>query len=127
MSKKEIIGGEMIVNGRQLPLSRAVRAGGFIFVSGQLPLENGRLAGDEIKTQARRTLDNVKTILAEAGTSLGDVVKCTIWLTDAADFAAFNEVYAEYFPTLPPARSCVVSTLVVPGAKVEIEAIALAP
>ena len=124
---KQIIGQPMIVNGQPLPLSKAVRArGDFIFISGQLPLADGRLVGDgDIRAQARQTLDNVRAIAEAAGVTLTDIVKCTIWLTDAADFQAFNDVYREYFPTEPPARSCVISTLVVPGARVEIEAIAV--
>lgn len=126
---KQIVGDPMIVNGQPLPLSKAVRAHGeFVFISGQLPLSAGKLVGEgDIRAQAKQTLDNVCAIVEAAGASMSDIVKCTIWLTDAADFQPFNETYRDYFESEPPARSCVISQLVVPGAKVEIEAIALLP
>lgn len=110
-----------------VPLSAAVRAGNFVFASGQVPFgPDGKLVEGGIEIQTRQVLDNLAAALELAGVALEDVVKTTIWLTDAADFAEFNSVYATYFKTSPPARSCVVSALVVP-AKVEIEAVAFCP
>ena len=124
----DIIGGPLkLADGRVLPLSKAIRAGGFLFLSGQLGLTaDGKLAGPDIAAQTRQALDNIKALLAEAGLGLGQVVKATVWLTDVADFAAFNESYARYFPARPPVRSTVCSALVLPGARVEIEVIAYA-
>lgn len=116
---KECIGGKQAV-----PLSPAVITEDYIFVSGQLPTDaSGAVQGD-IKAQTAACLDKVKALLEEVGSSLDKVVKTTFFITDKADFAAMNEVYARYFPENPPARSCVVVDLVI-DAKVEIEAIAL--
>jgi 2-iminobutanoate/2-iminopropanoate deaminase len=119
----DIIGGPLkLADGRVLPLSKAIRAGGFVFLSGQLGLTaEGKLAGPDIAAQTRQALENIKALLAEAGCGLGAIVKTTVWLTDTADFATFNPVYAEYFPERPPVRSTVCSALVLPGACVEIE------
>jgi len=114
----------MVFNGKQIPLSRGIGTEELVFVSGQVPIRDGKMVGGGIQDQTRATLDNIKSILTEAGCTMADVIKCTVWLTDKADFGAFNEVYAEYFPSEPPARSCVVSALVV-DAKIEIEAIAV--
>ena len=103
-------------------------AGGLVFVSGRLAFgEEGRIVGDDIRTQTRRCLDNLAEALKGEGLSLADVVKTTVWITRAEDFAAFNEAYAEAFPTAPPARSTVCSALALPDALVEIEAIAAKP
>jgi len=110
-----------------VPLSAAVQAGDFLFLSGQVPFgPDGRLVPGDIAVQTRQVLENIAAVLGKVGASMEDVVKTTVWLTDAADFAAFNSVYREYFPSLPPARSCVVSLLAV-DARVEIEAIAHVP
>ncbi|MEL7176725.1 MAG: Rid family detoxifying hydrolase [Pseudomonadota bacterium] len=110
-----------------VPLSNAVRAGDFVFTSGQVPFgPDGKLVEGGIDVQTKTVLDNLAAALGLAGATLNDVVKTTIWLTDAADFAEFNSVYASYFETPPPARSCVVSALMVP-ARVEIEAVAYRP
>lgn len=81
------------------PYSQAVQAGGTIYVSGQLPINpaTGEFAGADIRAQARQSLENIKAILAAAGTDMAHVVKTTVLLQDMADFAAMNEVYAEYF------------------------------
>jgi 2-iminobutanoate/2-iminopropanoate deaminase len=103
-------------------------AGRLVFVSGQLPLDReGRLVGDDIAAQARQVIGNLKAVLAEAGSSIENVVKATVWLTDARHFREFNAVYAETFGTHPPARSLVISGLAVAGALVEIEAVAMLP
>ncbi|MGE0486409.1 MAG: RidA family protein [Gammaproteobacteria bacterium] len=123
----QIIGGPLsLPDGTPLPLSKGVRAGDFVFLSGQLGLdENGRVA-EGIEAQARHCLRNIGDLLSQAGLGFGNVIKATVWLTDVADFAAFNRVYAETFANAPPARSTVVSGLVLPGAKIEIEVVAYA-
>ena len=89
------------------PYSQAVQAGGTIYVSGQLPINpaTGEFAGADIRAQARQSLENIKAILAAAGTDMAHVVKTTVLLQDMADFAAMNEVYAEYFSEPYPARA----------------------
>lgn len=125
----KIIGGELkLADGKPLPLSKGVRAGEFVFLSGQLGLDaTGKLVGDDIEAQTTQALANVRDILREAGCSLDQVMKATVWLTERGDFARFNAVYASHFPVAPPVRSTVVSELVLPGARVEIEVIAYAP
>ena len=111
----------------RVPLSPAVRAGDFIFISGQTPVgANGENVGGTIEVQTRQVLDNVKAALALAGADMTDVVKTTVWLEDARDFPAFNAVYASYFPHEPPARTTAESRLMA-DIKVEIEAIAYKP
>jgi len=107
------------------PLSLGVATEAFVFLSGQIPNDAEGRAPAGVEAQTRIVLDRLAALLAEAGSSLDKVVKTTVFLTDRADFAAFNAVYAEYFPDNPPARSTVVCELLV-DAKVEIEAIALA-
>jgi 2-iminobutanoate/2-iminopropanoate deaminase len=98
-----------------------------IFTAGQIPLDpaTGRLIEGDIAAQTRRALDNVKTILAAAGAGLENVVKTTVFMADLGEFAAMNEVYAEYFPANSPARSTIEVKALPRGAKVEIEAIAV--
>ena len=125
----EAIGGPVTLpDGTPVPLSKAARAGDFVFLSGQLGFgSDGRVVVGGIEAQTRQCLDNIRHILASAGSDLKDVVRATIWLTDAADFPAFNRIYAEYFPSPPPARSTVCSALMLPDAKVEIEVTAYTP
>ena len=109
------------------PYSPAVRAGGFIYVSGQVPVDpvsNQAVTGD-VKAETRQVLSNIQRILEGCGASLSDVVKCGVFLTDVKDFAAMNEVYAEFFTGEPPARSTVAVAGLPRAALVEIEAIAL--
>lgn len=91
------------------PYSQAVEAGGFVFVSGQIPLDpkTGTVVMSDIKAQARLVLENAKAILAASGCSLSSVVRTTIYLKNMADFSAVNEVYGGYFPSDPPARATV--------------------
>ncbi len=126
--KHTILGGPFtLADGTPLPLSRAIRAGDFILLSGQLGLdEHGNLAAS-FDDQVRHCLRNIEALLAGAGAGLDSVCKATVWLTDVADFAAFNRIYAGVFSSSPPVRSTVVSGLVLPGAKIEIEAMAYAP
>ena len=109
-------------------LSPAVRVGDMLFLSGVMgTAQGGKLADGGIEGQTRQALENVKSSLALAGASMSDVAKCTVFLTDAANFQAMNKVYREFFPTDPPARSTVaVAALVLPGALLEIECIAAA-
>ena len=88
---------------------------------------SGKLVGADIEAQTSQALANVRDVLREAGCSLDQVVKSTVWLTQREDFARFNAVYASHFPVAPPVRSTVVSGLVLPGALVEIEVVAYAP
>ena len=123
-----ILGGRFtLANGTPLPLSKAIRAGDFVFLSGQLGLdEQGRVA-EGIEAQTQHCLRNIRALLKLANVDLSAVVKATVWLTEVADFATFNRVYGAAFADAPPVRSTVVSGLVLPGAKVEIEVIAYAP
>jgi 2-iminobutanoate/2-iminopropanoate deaminase len=110
------------------PYSQAVRAGGFIFTAGQLALDpaTGKMLGETVEEQTRRVLDNLKAVLESAGSGLHKVVKTTVFITDMGDFARMNAVYAEYFPSAPPARSTVPLTSLPLGGLVEIECVALA-
>ncbi|HOO59725.1 MAG TPA: RidA family protein [Candidatus Mcinerneyibacteriales bacterium] len=109
------------------PYSQAVVSGGFVFTSGQLPMDpgTGKFVEGGIKEEARQCLENVRAILEAAGTSLDKVVKATVFLTDIKDFAAVNEVYASFFREGPPARSAFQVAALPLGARVEIEMIAL--
>lgn len=108
------------------PYSQAVQAGSLLFVSGQLPLDpaTGAFAGEDIASQTRQSLTNVRNILEAAGYSCADVVKTTVLLADIADFAAMNAVYAEFFTENCPARAAFAVKDLPKGALVEIEAIA---
>ena len=109
------------------PYSQAVKANGFVFVSGQLALQPGEkdLMGGEIGAQTEQVFANLRAILAEAGSSLDRLVKTTVFLQDLDDFAGMNEVYAKHVGSTPPARSTVEVAKLPSGALVEIEAIAL--
>ena len=126
-SAKEIIGGDLIIDGRKLTLSKAVRAGDFVFLTGQVPFRDGEPMTDgTIEEQTRAVLDQTRDILSEAGCTLDSVVKAMVWLRDRADFPGFNAVYGEYFQEGPPARSAVVSDLLV-DVRVEVEVVAYNP
>lgn len=109
------------------PYSQGIKGGNLIFTSGQLPIdpETGVLVQDDIKLATRQSIENVKAILEEAGASLNDVVKVTIFIKDMNDFALVNEVYGEYFSEHKPARSCVEVARLPKDGKIEIEAIAV--
>ena len=112
------------------PYSHAVRAGGLLFCSGQIPLdpESGELVGDSAAEQARRCLENLSVVAAAAGASLGeDAVKLTIYLTDMGAFADVNEVYGSFFESDPPARVAFGVAALPKGAQVEIDAILALP
>jgi reactive intermediate/imine deaminase len=111
-----------------LPFSSAVRVGELVFVSGQIGNVPGtrQLADTGVAGQTRRTLENIKAILEHAGSALGRVARCTVYLTDLRDYPAMNAAYAEYFPHDPPARATVGVRELVFGARVEIECVAAA-
>jgi reactive intermediate/imine deaminase len=113
--------------GRSLPFTKAVRAGDFIFVSGQVPMgADGEIVDGNIATQTKQTIENVKAILQSLDLGLEHVVKATVWLADTRDFWPFNKVYLEYFGAALPARSCVRADMMV-DCKVEIEVVAYDP
>jgi 2-iminobutanoate/2-iminopropanoate deaminase len=109
------------------PYSQAIATGNFVFCSGQVPLEpaSGALVEGDVRAQTRRALENLSGLLNAAGSSLPQVVKTTVFLVAMSDFAAMNEVYAEFFPGDPPARSTIAVAELPKGARVEIEAVAL--
>ncbi len=109
------------------PYSQAIRAGGLVFCAGQAAIDPavGKLIEGDVPAQTRRVLQNISAILEAAGTSPSKVVKTTVFLTDMANFKAMNEVYAEFFPEHPPARSTVAVAGLPLGAQVEIECVAL--
>ena len=122
--KKEIIGGR---SGEDLPYSKAVRAGDFIYVSGMVAFgPDGQLVRGGVGAETRAILSDLKTLLDEAGCGLDQVVKTNVCLPDAADFDAFNRSYSEYFTEDHPARATICAGLTIP-ARVEIEAIVYDP
>jgi 2-iminobutanoate/2-iminopropanoate deaminase len=108
------------------PYSQAVIAGGFLFVSGQIPLDPaaGALVSGSIADETRRVFDNLKAILEAAGATFDNVVKTTVYLSDMADFSAMNDVYATYFSDPAPARATVQAAALPKGVRVEIDLIA---
>lgn len=109
--------------GQHLPFARAVQAEGWLYVSGQVPMVHGELVTGNITVQARQAIHNLLAVLSEAGYGPEHVVRCGVWLEDPRDFSAFNAVFREFFAEHPPARSCVVSSMVV-DCKVEIDCVA---
>jgi 2-iminobutanoate/2-iminopropanoate deaminase len=110
------------------PYSQAVRAGSLVFCAGQIPLEpkSGQIVSQEIAEQTRRVLDNITAVLKAEGLTFEHIVKTTIFLIDLGDFQTVNEIYGSYFKQQPPARSTVQVSALPKGARVEIEAIAMA-
>jgi len=109
--------------GQHLPFARAVEAGGWLYVSGQVPMVNGELVAGNITVQSRQAIINLLAILSEAGYGPEHVVRCGVWLDDPRDFDAFNVVFKEYFGQHPPASCCVQSSMVV-DSKIEIDCVA---
>ena len=127
MTKKYPLGDPIIINGRQLSLSRAIKAGDYIFCTGQVPMKNGSvMTTGSIEEQTIAVIEEIRKTISLANCSLEDVVKSMVWLKDKKDFPGFNEVYSEYFKNNPPARSAVVNDLLV-DVRVEIEVIAYKP
>ncbi|MCH7344243.1 RidA family protein [Pelomonas sp. CA6] len=124
----EYFGNPPLASDRQArPFTPAVRAGDFVYVSGQVPANDaGEIVSGGIEIQTRQVLENLRRVLALAGCTLDDVCKTTVWLHDARDFGAFNRVYLEHFPGSKPARSTTEARLMV-DARVEIDAVAYKP
>jgi reactive intermediate/imine deaminase len=113
--------------GQALPFAPAVRAGDFVYISGQVAMkENGEIEPGGIESQTRRTMENLIAVLKLADCTLDDIAKVGVWLDDPRDFWTFNRVYASYFPNGGPARSTVRSQIMV-DAKVEIDAVVYKP
>jgi 2-iminobutanoate/2-iminopropanoate deaminase len=109
------------------PYSQAIKAAGFVFCSGQVALDpaSGAIVGSNVAQQTERVIENLKAVLAAAGSSLDKAVKTTVFLKNMGDFAAMNEVYGRYFKTAPPARSTVEAARLPKDVLVEIDVIAL--
>jgi 2-iminobutanoate/2-iminopropanoate deaminase len=109
------------------PYSQGIAADGFVFTAGQVPINpaSGKVETTTIEDQTRQVLTNVDAVLRAAGSSLDRVVKMTVFMTDLADFQAMNGVYAEFFPSNPPARSAVQVVALPLGVQIEMEAVAL--
>lgn len=130
-SMTAIAGGQQVTHyavpgDRQLPFSEAVRVGHMLYLSGQLGFDpkTSKLAEGGIAGETRQTMENIKATLEKHGSSMAEVVKCTVFLADIGEWAAMNEVYKTYFPTNPPARSALGSSGLALGARTEIECLA---
>jgi reactive intermediate/imine deaminase len=109
------------------PYSPAVRAGDFIYISGQMPIdENGEVVSGGIEAQTRQVMENIRRVLDKCAASFDDVCKCTCWFDDARDFRGFNKVYGSYFPNGFPARSALESRLLL-DVKLEVEVVVFKP
>ena len=119
------IGGPLVsTSGAMMPLSSAVEVNGILYLSGALPLKDGKLNGDDIETQTNTLFDNIEALLAKEGLSLSSVFKMTTWLTRKEDFAGYNAVYSKRLADPFPARTTVICDLAMPGALIEVEATA---
>lgn len=125
MSKKQIVSTDRAPKAIG-PYSQAVRANGFVFLSGQIPLDpsTGEMVQGDVVAQTKRVMQNLEAVLAAAGSSFDRVVRATIYLADLADFAKVNEVYGAHFPSEPPARATVQVAALPRGARVEIDLVA---
>lgn len=117
---------DLAAGGTPRPFAKAVRAGDFVFVSGQVPAQDGEIISGGIVAQTEQVMQNIIAVLATAECGLEHVVKVNCWLDDPRDFTSFNAVFAKYFTAHPPARSTVQSALMV-DAKVEMDVIAYKP
>tara|TARA_Y200000002_G_scaffold190337_1_gene157035 strand:+ start:720 stop:1106 length:387 start_codon:yes stop_codon:yes gene_type:complete len=127
MKEKITLGEPIMINGRKLSLSRAVRAGDYIFCTGQVPMKDGKvMTSGTIEEQTTAVIKDIEKTLSLAECTLNDVVKSMVWLSNKNDFPGFNEVYSQYFKNNPPARSAVLNELLV-EVKIEIEVIAYKP
>jgi 2-iminobutanoate/2-iminopropanoate deaminase len=125
--KKQVIGGPIVIGGRKITVSKAIRAGDLVYLTGQIPFKDGEpMTTGTIEEQTRVTVEAIRDTLAEAGCELSDVVKSMVWLRDKQDFPGFNKVYGEYFPVDPPTRSAVQGTMLV-DVRIEIEVVAYKP
>ncbi len=127
MSKgKQVIGDPIVINGRELSLSRAVRAGDMIYLTGQIPMRDGKpMTEGSIEEQTRNCLEQIRDTLQQAGCNMSNIVKTTVWLKDRADFPGFDATYGEFFESDPPARTGLLNDFLV-DIKVEIDCIAYA-
>jgi reactive intermediate/imine deaminase len=123
MTIKRIGAGETGAGGQSLPFARAVEANGWLYVSGQVPMEKGEIVRGGIVAESRKAIENLLAILKEAGYGVEDVVRVGVWLDDPRDFWSFNGVFVEYFGANPPARACVQSRMMV-DCKVEVDCVA---
>lgn len=112
--------------GQKRPFAKAVRAGDYVHVSGQVPTVDGEVVTGGIVAQTEQVIENVKSVLALAGCTLADVIKVNVWLDDPRDFSSFNAVFEKHFIDHPPARSTVQSALMI-DAKIEIDVLAWKP
>ncbi|WP_170150151.1 RidA family protein [Parahaliea mediterranea] len=126
MATPQPVGNDIVLpDGSRAPLSAAYRSAGLLFTSGQLAFDpDGALCTGSIAEQTRLCLENIQRLLALENLQTTSIVKITVWLTDTADFQGFNAAYREFFGEHRPARSTVQADLMLPGAKVEIEAVA---
>lgn len=113
----------------QGPYSQVVRAGDFLYISGQGPIDpaSNEFSFGDIRHETKLVLENIRKILSGCGASLGDVIKCSVFLAEASDFDAMNEVYASFFGSAPPARTTVQATLVEPKMKIEVDCVVYVP
>jgi reactive intermediate/imine deaminase len=123
MTIKRIGAGETGAGGQPLPFARAVEANGWLYVSGQVPMENGEIVRGGIVAESQTAIENMLAILKEAGYGVEDVVRVGVWLDDPRDFWSFNGVFVHYFGANPPARACVQSQMMV-DCKVEVDCVA---
>jgi reactive intermediate/imine deaminase len=123
MTIKRFGAGERGAGGQSLPFARAVQANGWLYVSGQVPMEKGEIVRGGIIAESRKAIENMLAILSEAGYGADDIVRVGVWLDDPRDFWSFNGVFAEYFGANPPARACVQSRMMV-DCKVEVDCVA---
>ena len=120
----EVIGEPIVINKKTIPLSKAIKAGNFVFLSGQLGADSDMVFPTTVAEQTELCISNMKVILSQCNLGLSDVIKTTVWLTKTEYFQEFNQTYGKYFASKPPCRSTVCSALMIPAALVEIEAIA---
>ena len=112
--------------GQHLPFARATQADGWLYVSGQVAMEDGEIIDGGIVKQSHKAIQNMLSILKEAEYDASNIMRIGVWLDDARDFASFNKVFSQYFTDHPPARACVQSSMVV-DCKIEIDCIAYRP
>lgn len=120
----EVIGEPIVINGKTIPLSKAIKAGDCVFLSGQLGANSDMVFPSSVAEQTELCISNIKTILEQCDLGLSDIIKTTVWLTKTEYFQEFNNAYEKQFSSKPPCRSTVCSALMIPSALVEIEAIA---
>lgn len=120
----EVIGKPIVINKKTIPLSKAIKAGNFVFLSGQLGADLDMVFPSTVAEQTKQCILNIKAVLNQCNLGLSDVIKTTVWLTKTEYFHEFNDSYEKYFVNKPPCRSTVCSALMIPAALVEIEAIA---